>query len=635
MSITSVLADAVRRGLPVVPTIGKRPAIAWQRFVTEPPTAADLKEWQALPNVTGLALVIGPALWRKHAWLWALDIEAEHRAEAEAWLDQHAPGWRDGLVVETGGGGVHVYCLAPGAVRTRHCPWGEIRGEGALCVLPPSVHPETGRPYRWLSRGQPVRLNPGNIPAAAANGRATGAGVPVEVLGEPIREGERNQTLTSIAGSLRARGADPATLEAVLLAVNAARCDPPLPAEEVKAIARSVSRYEPGQGNGVAPIAPTIYPQAVVGAITDSSSKTPFVRATDLLAQAGQESGQQWYPVLGLEGLVGPGVATLLSGRPKGGKSTLLAHAAQEWLERGLTVAWLSEEARSRWAERLADLKGLAHEGLHLAFADPAMRPDDWLAALQSLRPQVIIIDTARVFLGIRDENDPVEVHAKLFPFILLARTLNAALVVCHHRNKYGDAGEGLDHSGSHAFVGDVDIAISLLEVPEHPRRRELRARSRWDETPARVLVELGEDGAYRALGDPGQVSQAEVGRRVLALLNGDWRTTTEVWESLAEPRPSKELVRLALQRLWRQGAVERETGRGRTPDRWRVPPTVCSNNQEGDRVSVVGTNGGEGTPDGVVPTTGRDIVVGTNRSGRPPGAGPPGEAGPWVEEVF
>ncbi|MDP9488080.1 MAG: primase C-terminal domain-containing protein, partial [Actinomycetota bacterium] len=64
--------------------------------------------------------------------------------------------------------------------------------------------------------------------------------------GEPIPEGQRNNELTRIGGSLRARGLELEGLEAELLAVNAARCSPPLEASEVAIIARSVCRYPAG-----------------------------------------------------------------------------------------------------------------------------------------------------------------------------------------------------------------------------------------------------------------------------------------------------------------------------------------------------------------------------------------------------
>ena len=64
-------------------------------------------------------------------------------------------------------------------------------------------------------------------------------------IGGSIIAGGRNNTLASLAGALRRRGGSLAAIEAAVLAENAARCSPPLPEDEVRAIARSVARYEP------------------------------------------------------------------------------------------------------------------------------------------------------------------------------------------------------------------------------------------------------------------------------------------------------------------------------------------------------------------------------------------------------
>ena len=60
-----------------------------------------------------------------------------------------------------------------------------------------------------------------------------------------IKEGSRNSTLTSLAGTMRARGMTEESIYAALLAENNARCNPPLDEAEVKKIAHSVSRYQP------------------------------------------------------------------------------------------------------------------------------------------------------------------------------------------------------------------------------------------------------------------------------------------------------------------------------------------------------------------------------------------------------
>jgi hypothetical protein len=113
-------------------------------------------------------------------------------------------------------------------------------------VLPPSIHPETGKPYEllgdiaqipeippallvvWQSLLEAPKKNP-------PNGGDTGT----------VREGGRNTMLTSLAGTMRRRGISAEAVEQALLIENANRCNPPLPDSEVRTIARSVARYAP------------------------------------------------------------------------------------------------------------------------------------------------------------------------------------------------------------------------------------------------------------------------------------------------------------------------------------------------------------------------------------------------------
>ncbi len=270
----------------------------------------------------------------------------------------------------------------------------------------------------------------------------------------------------------------------------------------------------------------------------------------------------EWIPVLGIDGLAGRGLFTLLSARPKAGKTVFLAHCAKAWLEMGLRIAWLTEEPRAVWKKRGIEL-GLLNPNLVLGFQDGS-EPEAWCARIEAQVPDIIIVDTARTFLGVHDENDSALVHTKLFPFMSLARNLNAVLWVVHHRRK-ADGDEGTDHAGSHAYVGECDMAISLRE--DTGRRRQLHIRSRMDESPNKLLIELSADNIYTVLGRPDAVVLEEVKRRAVAILTNDWQTTTQILEAFGLPRPSREQLRRAL----REMPIERIEGHGTIPDQWRL----------------------------------------------------------------
>jgi hypothetical protein len=144
----------------------------------------------------------------------------------------------------TGGGGRHLVYRASGAKLPSTLGEGvDVRAAGTYIVLSPSMH-EIGNQYRWHHdpAGVPLASEPAWWAAACTHTRKAQARV---VGGEVIAAGFRNQTLASMAGSMRRAGFDESAIAAALLATNETRCRPPLGEDEVYRIAASISRYEP------------------------------------------------------------------------------------------------------------------------------------------------------------------------------------------------------------------------------------------------------------------------------------------------------------------------------------------------------------------------------------------------------
>jgi hypothetical protein len=118
-------------------------------------------------------------------------------------------------------------------------------------VLPPSIHPDTGKPYAWKGDWRHIPELPATVlevwqsleePTKESTKSAT-------ELGEAIQEGSRNLTLFKRASSLRAKGKGTRAITTALLEMNCMRCTPPLPADEVQRIANSVGKYPPGEAH--------------------------------------------------------------------------------------------------------------------------------------------------------------------------------------------------------------------------------------------------------------------------------------------------------------------------------------------------------------------------------------------------
>jgi hypothetical protein len=117
-------------------------------------------------------------------------------------------------------------------------PHVDVRGPGSYIVAAPSRH-VSGRQYRWERPLEAAVEAPGWI-AKRTEARRREA-----LTDGPIPEGERDETLTRIAGILRRPGVSEAGLLAALRVENK-RCQPePLPDEDLKKIAHSIARKAP------------------------------------------------------------------------------------------------------------------------------------------------------------------------------------------------------------------------------------------------------------------------------------------------------------------------------------------------------------------------------------------------------
>lgn len=118
----------------------------------------------------------------------------------------------------------------------------DLRGPGSYVVVPPSLH-VSGVRYEWVATIEDgIADAPPWINEATRSTRTMGDG-PSD--SDVIPDGQRNATLTSLAGSMRRPGMTVAEIEAALLRANADRCRPPLPDAEVRAIAASIGRKPP------------------------------------------------------------------------------------------------------------------------------------------------------------------------------------------------------------------------------------------------------------------------------------------------------------------------------------------------------------------------------------------------------
>ncbi|MHC5101040.1 MAG: phage/plasmid primase, P4 family [Planctomycetota bacterium] len=148
------------------------------------------------------------------------------------------------LEVITGSGGRHFYFAdQQGSMRNSSGKLGsglDVRGTNGYVVAPPSLH-ASGNEYRWAVDPRAMPL--AQVPAWMKNGRSKPLPSHPKVQDGPILEGQRNQTLCSIAGAMRRQGCDEDAIFSALININGRRCQPPMEFEELQKIAQSIARY--------------------------------------------------------------------------------------------------------------------------------------------------------------------------------------------------------------------------------------------------------------------------------------------------------------------------------------------------------------------------------------------------------
>ena len=136
-------------GWSVLPVVGKAPPMKWAPYRKERMSCKALIVKLMAKTVTGVAVACGEL-----SNVLIVDFDGEPGAKAfDAVRSLFPPGT---LVARSGSGGYHAYFSFDGTRGAHPFTWegeraGEIRGEGALVVLPPSKHPEGGQ-YEWINQ---------------------------------------------------------------------------------------------------------------------------------------------------------------------------------------------------------------------------------------------------------------------------------------------------------------------------------------------------------------------------------------------------------------------------------------------------------------------------------------------------
>jgi len=337
----------------------------------------------------------------------------------------------------------------------------------------------------------------------------------------PLPQGDQSENDFAVACAVLEAGRSRADAELVVRARRAALSDA---ADREKGsredyIAATVRRAEERVG-------------AKGGLATSARSRALRFRTVEEM-RAEAANGIEWL----WDGLLAPGLVTLLIAKPKAGKSTL-AFALAAALERGLpfldrptreaATLYVSEESSATLAEkaevfgvrrvRFATREDLA---LGLAFPEVVRRATD--AALQH-GARVLIIDTLAAWTAVgpqmeRDAGCAMEAMRPLAD----AAAKGLAVIAIHHARK-GESHEGDGARGSSAFTAASDIQIEVRRLDRarpNSRARALVTFSRSPATPSELFCTYEGGGVFRASTAPQDARSSDLEQRVLDALQG------------------------------------------------------------------------------------------------------------------
>lgn len=329
-----------------------------------------------------------------------------------------------GAIALTPRGGRHYFFRQPEGrhwrcTAGRLAPCVDTRGFGGYVLVPPS-RTEYGH-YRWAS-DLALDVPPDRLPEPPswlveqldrlADGQAKDTR---EAEAGGIPESRRNNTLTSIAGTMRRHGIPEAQIAEALLQVNQICCQPALPQDEVRRIAKSVGRYEPAQLElpQYRPFPTETLPSPIKEFVADGSAVIgcdPVFLALPLLVAAGSAIGNARRLELKKGWLVPPVIWGCVIGESGTAKSPAFRLALRPVYERQRkALERHTEEMRKYRAELLRwerDIAAWKKKGGGLPPAEPekprAERCVVSDATVESLAP--ILLDNPRGLLLARDE---------------------------------------------------------------------------------------------------------------------------------------------------------------------------------------------------------------------------------------
>jgi hypothetical protein len=244
------------------------------------------------------------------------------------------------------------------------------------------------------------------------------------------------------------------------------------------------------------------------------------------------------------------------------------------------TVVYLTEERRTTLCAALERAGLLYRDDLiilrwHDTIGTPW--PEVMKLAVEECRRHdalLLVVDTVSQFAQLSGdtENNAGHVLAAYRPMQEAAAAGIAVIAVRHERKSGGDVADS--GRGSSAFAGAADIVLSIRRPDGQSRAtiREIRALSRFEETPDVLAMELTDNG-YVAL-PPGAVAQIEGQTAVLKALPATETDAIDIDTLVTNTGVKRTTIQEVLKTLIEKGQTHQiGAGKKGNPFRFWAPP--------------------------------------------------------------
>jgi hypothetical protein len=455
------------RGWRVFPIAGKAPPYIkeWQNKAST--DEAQIRAWWKQWPSANLALATGAG-----SGVFVVDVDGEAGALSLNDLETIYGKLPETLEVETARGR-HLYFEQPVGMRTKTQASGalginiDIRGDGGYVVAPPSIHPETKRPYKFKNED----ILPARAPAWLMDLVSAEAPKPKvsdsHQVPDSIPKNRRNAAMTKIAGQLRRIGMTVEEMTRAMLEINAQRCKPPLEEKEVVVIAQSIGKKDPARC-------------LVDGSVNDAELVSHLL--SDI---APKPVSWRWPGYMPYGGIV------VWGGDPGHGKSTV-AFTVASYFTKGLplpgddsgmsyepqnVIILSAEDSAETTIRPRMELAGADLSRVHvldpmMSDGKPAMLPSHLVQLSEKLnetKAGLLIIDPLDSFLGEEvDTYKNSDVRRTLAPIQAIAYRTNTIVLIIGHLNKSTTASAMQRFGGSGAFIAAPRVSFLFGNSSEH-----------------------------------------------------------------------------------------------------------------------------------------------------------------------